>query len=134
MWRPPITCFEDDFEACIAHLRLPVKHRRLTRTTNLLERLFVEERNRLQSGELFHGSVAARKVISRGPVESYDQVRNGTSVALQRKLILLSTADVPGFGHVLGVLAHAASRRRAQTQPTITSATRIRLTIQTPRL
>jgi transposase-like protein len=62
MWRPP----KDDFEACIAHLRLPVKHRRLTRTTNLLERLFVEERNRLQSGELFHGSVAARKVISRG--------------------------------------------------------------------
>ena len=76
MWRPPITCFEDDFEACIAHLRLPIKHRRLTRTTNLLEWLFVEERNRLQSGELFHGSVAARKVISRGPVESYDQVRN----------------------------------------------------------
>jgi transposase-like protein len=74
MWRPPITCFEDDFEACIAHLRLPVKHRRLTRTTNLLERLFVEERNRLQSGELFHGSVAARKVISRGPVDRVSKV------------------------------------------------------------
>jgi transposase-like protein len=41
-----ISCFEDDFEACIAHLRLPVTHRRATRTTNLLERLFVEERRR----------------------------------------------------------------------------------------
>src|SRR5271166_1715857 len=30
-----LACFEDDFEACIAHLRLPVTHRRLTRTTNL---------------------------------------------------------------------------------------------------
>ena len=41
-------CCEDDFEACIAHLRLPVTHRRFIRTTNLLERLFVEERRRLK--------------------------------------------------------------------------------------
>jgi transposase-like protein len=43
-----LACFEDDFEACIAHLRLPVTHRRFARTTNLLERLFVEERRRLK--------------------------------------------------------------------------------------
>src|SRR5690242_9296047 len=43
-----VRCFEDDFEACIAHLRAPVAHRRVTRTTNLLERLFVEERRRLK--------------------------------------------------------------------------------------
>jgi transposase-like protein len=43
-----VSCFEDDFLACIAHLRLPVTHRRTTRTTNLLERLFVEERRRLK--------------------------------------------------------------------------------------
>ena len=41
-------CFMDDFEACIAHLRVPIAHRRATRTTNLLERLFVEERRRLK--------------------------------------------------------------------------------------
>ena len=41
-------CFMDDFEACIAHLRMPITHRRAIRTTNLLERLFVEERRRLQ--------------------------------------------------------------------------------------
>jgi transposase-like protein len=43
-----LACFEDDFEACIAHLRLPVTHRRFIRTTNLIERLFVEERRRLK--------------------------------------------------------------------------------------
>jgi transposase-like protein len=43
-----VRCFQDDFEACVAHLRLPVTHRRATRTTNLLERLFVEERRRLK--------------------------------------------------------------------------------------
>ena len=43
-----IACFEDDFEACIAHLRMPITHRRAIRTTNLLERLFIEERRRLK--------------------------------------------------------------------------------------
>ena len=43
-----IACFQDNFEACIAHLRMPVTHRRAIRTTNLLERLFVEERRRLK--------------------------------------------------------------------------------------
>jgi hypothetical protein len=40
--------FEDDFEGCAAHLRLPVTHRRFVRTTNLLERLLVEERRWLK--------------------------------------------------------------------------------------
>ena len=39
-------CFLDDFQACIAHLHLPIAHRRATRTTNLLERAFGEERRR----------------------------------------------------------------------------------------
>ena len=39
-----LACCDDDFEACVAHLRLPVTHRRVTQTTNLHERLFVEER------------------------------------------------------------------------------------------
>ena len=43
-----VACFEDDLEACIAHLRMPVTHRRAIRITNLLERLFVEERRRLK--------------------------------------------------------------------------------------
>jgi transposase-like protein len=43
-----VACFMDDFDACIAHLRMPITHRRAIRTTNLLERLFVEERRRLK--------------------------------------------------------------------------------------
>jgi len=43
-----VACFMDDFEATIAHLRMPITHRRAIRTTNLLERLFVEERRRLK--------------------------------------------------------------------------------------
>jgi hypothetical protein len=39
---------KDNFEARIVHLRFPVTHRRAIRTTNLLDRLFVEERPRLK--------------------------------------------------------------------------------------
>jgi transposase-like protein len=41
-----VQCFSDDFDTCIAHLRFPLRHRRVIRTTNLLERLFLEERRR----------------------------------------------------------------------------------------
>jgi len=41
-----VACFEDDLEACIAHLRCPAKHRRMITTTNLVERSFGEENRR----------------------------------------------------------------------------------------
>jgi hypothetical protein len=33
-----MACFEDDFEACIAHLRMPVTHRRAIRTTDEIDK------------------------------------------------------------------------------------------------
>ena len=41
-------CLLDDFEAYIAHLRMPVQHRKMIRTTSLLKRLFVEQRRRMK--------------------------------------------------------------------------------------
>src|SRR5437588_1569160 len=41
-----VAWLDDDFDACIAQLRFPLGHRRAIRTTNLLERLFGEERRR----------------------------------------------------------------------------------------
>ena len=58
-----VACFMDDFEACIAHLRLPIGHRRATRTTNLLERLFVEERRRLKIIPNAFGEKAVLKLM-----------------------------------------------------------------------
>jgi transposase-like protein len=49
-----VACFEEDFEACVAHLRCPPTHRKAIRTTNMLERLFLEERRRVKAaGHLF---------------------------------------------------------------------------------
>jgi transposase-like protein len=38
--------FAEDLEACLNHLRCPVAHRKVIRTTNLLERTFEEEKRR----------------------------------------------------------------------------------------
>ena len=39
-------CLEKDLEECLISLKLPLAHRRQTRTTNLLERLFGEGKRR----------------------------------------------------------------------------------------
>jgi transposase-like protein len=39
-------CFLDDLDSCLTHLRYPLAHRRYIRSTNLLERAFVEEKRR----------------------------------------------------------------------------------------
>lgn len=41
-----VKSFAEDLEASLAHLKLPIRHRINTRTTNLLERSFLEERRR----------------------------------------------------------------------------------------
>ena len=41
-----MTCLEDDMDASLAHLKLPSLHQKAVRTTNMVERGFVEERRR----------------------------------------------------------------------------------------
>ena len=58
-----VACFQDDLEACIANLRMPVTHRRAIRTMNLLERLFLEERRRLKIIPNAFGEKAVLKLM-----------------------------------------------------------------------
>lgn len=41
-----VKCLSDDLDACLVQLRYPHSHRKFIRTTNLLERAFVEEKRR----------------------------------------------------------------------------------------
>ena len=68
-------CFEDDFEACIAHLRMPITHRRAIRTTNLLERLFVEERRRLKIIPNAFGEKAVLKLMFGAMIRAAERWR-----------------------------------------------------------
>lgn len=58
-----VACLDDDFEACIAHLRFPLGHRRAIRTTNLLERLFGEARRRTKVIPHAFGERAVLKLV-----------------------------------------------------------------------
>jgi transposase-like protein len=72
-----VKCFDDDFAACITYLRLPVAHRRATRTTNLLERLFLEERRRSNTIPHAFGERAVLKLMYAGAPASQRHVATG---------------------------------------------------------
>jgi putative transposase len=71
-----VACFMDDFEACIAHLQFPVTHRRAIRTTNLLERLFVEERRRLKIIPNAFGERAVLKLMFGALIRAAERWRS----------------------------------------------------------
>ena len=82
-----VNCFMDDFEACIAHLRFPVTHRRAIRTTNLLERLFVEERRRLKIIPNAFGEHAVLKLMFGALVRAAERWRSVKVTEFERRQI-----------------------------------------------
>lgn len=71
-----VRCFLEDFEACVAQLYLPPAHRRTARTTNLLERLFVEERRRLRAaGTVIPGERAVMKLAFSAVIRASESWR-----------------------------------------------------------
>lgn len=84
-WERGIACFMDDFEACIAHLRFRVTHRRATRTTNLLERLFVEERRRLKIIPNAFGERAVLKLMFGALIRAAERWRSIKVTEFERR-------------------------------------------------
>ena len=78
-------CFEDDFEACIAHLWLPVGHRRVIRTTNLPERMFGEERRRTKVIPHAFGEKAVMKLMYAALMRARQGWRNVIVTAFEVK-------------------------------------------------
>lgn len=73
-----VQCFTDDFEACIAHLRFPLRHRKVIRTTNLLERLFLEERRRTKIVPHAFGERPVLKLMYAAMIRAADRWRGIT--------------------------------------------------------
>ena len=71
-------CFVDDFDACIAHLRFPLRHRKVIRTTNLLERLFLEERRRTKIIPNAFGERPVLKLMYAAMIRAADRWRGLT--------------------------------------------------------
>jgi putative transposase len=75
----------NDFEACIAHLRFPVTHRRAIRTTNLFERLFVEERRRLKIIPNAFGERAVLKLMFGALIRAAERWRSVKVTEFERR-------------------------------------------------
>src|SRR5215510_1473898 len=73
-----VQCFLEDFEACIAHLRFPLRHRKAIRTTNLLERLFSEERRRTKIIPHAFGERPMLKLMYAAVIRAADRWRGLT--------------------------------------------------------
>jgi len=58
-----VTCFQDDLDACLAFLSCPAVHHSRIRTTNLLERAFVEERRRTKTIPRFFNERSCLKLV-----------------------------------------------------------------------
>jgi transposase-like protein len=56
-------CLSEDLEALLAHLELPWRHRKFVRTTNLIERSFVEERRRTKTLPRFFTEKSCLKLV-----------------------------------------------------------------------
>jgi len=70
-----VACLDDDFEACIAHLRFPLGHRRAIRTTNRLERLFGEARRRTKVIPHAFGERAVLKLMYAALIRAAERWR-----------------------------------------------------------
>ncbi len=58
-----VKCMLDDLDACLSHLDFPSGHRKHIRTTNLLERCFVEEKRRTKIIPGFFTEKSALKLV-----------------------------------------------------------------------
>jgi len=58
-----VRCFQEDLDSCLTHLDFPEGHRRLIRTTNLIERSFVEEKRRTKIIPQHQNEKGAMKLV-----------------------------------------------------------------------
>jgi putative transposase len=81
--------FADDLEASLAHLKLPVRHRINVRTTNLLERSFVEERRRTKVIPRFVDEKSAMKLVFATLIRVSERWSRVSISELERKRLKL---------------------------------------------
>lgn len=58
-----IDCFQKDFDECIQYMRFPIGHHKFIRTTNLLERSFLEQKRRTKTIPKFFNEKSCLKLV-----------------------------------------------------------------------
>lgn len=112
-----VACLQDDFEACIAHLRFPLGHRRAIRTTNLLERLFGEERRRTKIIPHAFGERAILKLMYAALIRAAERWRGIKITEFERRQLKAIREEIDRD--------FAARNAPATTPPITASPTRL---------
>lgn len=77
--------FSEDLEATLAHLELPLAHRKHVRTTHLIERSFVEERRRTKIIPRFFDERSGLKLVFAVLLRASERWQRVRMTALERK-------------------------------------------------
>ena len=118
-----VACFMDDFEACIAQLRMPITHRRAIRTTNLLERLFVEEHRRLKVIPNAFGEKPVLKLMFGAMIRAAERWRAIKVSELERRQMRAAREELDREYEAANGLGEQASAPARQTKISSTSRT-----------
>jgi putative transposase len=81
--------FSEDLEASLAHLEVPLAHRKHVRTTNLLERAFVEERRRTKIIPRFFDEHSGMKLVYAVLARASERWQRVRMTALEHKQLAL---------------------------------------------
>lgn len=81
-------CLTTDLAASLNHLRVPPRHRQLVRTTNLVERTFVEERRRTKVIPHLSDEKSAVKLIFSVLIRVSDRWSKRQFSAFEQKLVI----------------------------------------------
>ncbi len=118
-----VACFQDDFEACIAHLKTPITHRRATRTTNLLERLFVEERRRLKIIPNAFGEKAVLKLMCAAMTRAAERWRAVRITDFERRKMKVLRSELDQEYETRNGIQNRTSKEAHSTKLSSTSRT-----------
>ena len=110
-----VACFENDFKACIAHLRMPVTHRRAIRTTNLLERLFVEEPRRMKIIPNAFGERPVLKLMFGAMTRAAERWRSIRFTEFERRQIDAVRQELDGDYEAADTASSASRQARPDT-------------------
>jgi len=118
-----VRCFEEDFEACVVHLRYPLAHRRVIRTTNLLERLFGEERRRMKVVANAFGERPVLKLMYAALIRAAENWRGVTVSVFERKQLEVIRQELD--------VAHSRRHAPAAKAPEAVSPSRVSSKVRT---
>ncbi len=96
----------DDSDATLAHLRLPAAHRRHVRSTNLIERSFLEERRRTKIIPRFFDERSCLKLVYATLVRASQRWHRIPMTDRHREQVRHLRQDLG-----ISVLRHAVPRR-----------------------